>query len=168
MSAEFHRKMQNFINSSSATVGAYLHCWELILTGKFEKSAVASLRSTLSDWRAKEGKEKLKDALSMYSAGKPAFLEKYMNISMKTGRVSFNAEEVKDMHGALKRARDILDAFEKGLSPQPKKVEMVSYDIYTYRGFLTSVCAGSPKAAIEWAARTYGVFPQSCHAVVTK
>jgi len=68
MSAEFHRKMQNFINSSSATVGAYLHCWELILTGKFEKSAVASLKTTLSDWRAKEGKEKLKDALSMYSA----------------------------------------------------------------------------------------------------
>lgn len=68
MSAEFHKKMQDFINSSPATVGAYLHCWELILTGKFEKSAVASLRSTLSDWRAKEGKEKLKDALSMYSA----------------------------------------------------------------------------------------------------
>lgn len=68
MSAEFHKKMQNFINSSSATVGAYLHCWELILTGKFEKSAVTSLKMTLSDWRAREGKERLKDALSMYSA----------------------------------------------------------------------------------------------------
>ena len=91
-----------------------------------------------------------------------------MNISMKTGRVSFNAEEVKDMHGALKRARDILDAFEKGLSPQPKKVEMVCYDIFTYRGFLSSVCADSPKIAKEWAARTYGGTPQLYQAIVTK
>lgn len=68
MSAEFHKKMQDFINSSPATVGAYLHCWELILTGEFEKSAVTSLKRTLSDWRAKAGKEKLVETLSMYSA----------------------------------------------------------------------------------------------------
>lgn len=88
-----------------------------------------------------------------------------MNISMKTGRVSFNAEEVQDMHGALKRARDILDAFEKGLNPQPKKV---CYDISSYRGFITSVCADSPKIAKEWAARTYGGIPQLYQAIVTK
>lgn len=44
-------KMRKFINSSSATVGAYLHCWELELTGKFEKSAVITLRERLRDWK---------------------------------------------------------------------------------------------------------------------
>lgn len=91
-----------------------------------------------------------------------------MNISMKTGRVSFNAEEVQDMHGTIKRARDILDAFEKGLHPQPKKTEMVSYDIYNYRGYLTSVCASSPLAAKNWAASAYGGHAELYQAVVTK
>ena len=93
-----------------------------------------------------------------------------MNISIKTGRVSFNAEEVQDMHGSLKRARDILDAFEKGLNPAAKKFQdrPISFDIFTFHGYKTTVCAATPEAAKVWAAQVYGGHAELYQAVVTK
>jgi len=91
-----------------------------------------------------------------------------MNISMKTGRVSFNAEEVKDMHGSLRRARDILDAFEKGLHPVQVKADFISFDIFTYKGYMTSVCAASASHAVQWAVKTFGGHEILYRAVVTK
>lgn len=91
-----------------------------------------------------------------------------MNISMKTGRVSFNAEEIKDMHGALKRARDILDAFEKGLHPVQVKADLISFDIFSYKGYKASVYAVSASHAIQWAVKTFGGHEILYRAVVTK
>lgn len=91
-----------------------------------------------------------------------------MNISIKTGRISFSGEESKDMQASLKRARDILDAFEKGLSPKPKMTKFISFDIFTYSGFKTAVLAKDAVEAKVWAAKAYGGHPEMYRVIATK